>query len=91
MHNGYEYSNRDMTVTLNFIQPTRVAYVGSPSFMSADFVDWEQPQSYTANTTIRFPYGMMTLDNKNAETDITYTDEVHGESHMDHPIPTDSE
>ena len=28
----------------------------------ATFVDWEQSESYTANTTIRFPYGMMTLD-----------------------------
>ena len=74
MHNGYEYSNREMTVT--FKQPTRVAYVGSPSFTSADFVEWEQPQSYTANTTIRFPYGMMTLDNKNVETDIMYMDDT---------------
>ena len=65
-----------MTVTLNFKQPTRVAYVGSPSFTSADFVEWEQPQSYTANTTMRFPYGMMTLNNKNAETNIMYTDDV---------------
>ena len=63
MHNGYEYSNREMTVTLNFKQPTRVAYVGSPSFTSADFIEWEQPQSYTANTTIRFPYGVMILSN----------------------------
>ena len=61
-------------MTVTFKQPTRVAYVGSASFTSADFVDWEQPQSYTANTTIRIPYGTMTLDNKNAETDITYTD-----------------
>ena len=72
IHNCYEYSNREITVT--FKQPTRVAYVGSPSFTSADFVDWAQPQSYTASTTMRFPYGMMTLDDKNAETDITYTD-----------------
>ena len=76
MHNGYEYSNREMTVTLNFKQPTRVAYVGSPSFTSADFIEWEQPQSYMANTTMHFPYGMMTLNNKNAETDIMYTDDV---------------
>ena len=89
MISDHTYSNREMTVT--FKQPTRVAYVGSASFTSADFVDWEQPQSYMANTTIRFPYGMMTLDNKNTETDITYTDEVHGESHVDHPIPTDTE
>ena len=53
MINGHTYSNREMTVT--FIQPTRVAYVGSPSFTSADFVDWKQPQSYMANTTIHFP------------------------------------
>ena len=72
IHNGYKYSNRVMTVT--FKQPTRVGFIGSHSFTSADFVDWEQPQSYMANTTIRFPYGTMTLDNKNAETDITYTD-----------------
>ena len=77
-------------MTIAFIQPTRVAYVGSPSFTSADFVEWEQLQSYTDNTTMRFPYGMMTLDNKNTETDITYTDEVHGESYVDHSIPTDS-
>ena len=88
MINGHTYSNREMTVT--FKQPTRVAYVGSPSFTSADFVEWEQLQSYTDNTTMRFPYGMMTLDNKNTETDITYTDEVHGESYVDHSIPTDS-
>ena len=72
------FTNREMTVT--FIQPTRVAYVGSPSFTSADFYDWEQPQSYTANTTIRFPYGMMTLDEGGSsgspETDITYTDDA---------------
>ena len=74
MHNGYEYSNREMTAT--FKQPTRVVHVGSPSFTSADFVGWEQPQSYTANTTMRFPYGMMALDNKNTETDITYTDDT---------------
>ena len=72
IHNGYKYSNREMTVT--FKQPTRVGFIGADSFTSADFVDWEQPQSYTANTTIRIPYGTMTLDNKNAETDITYTD-----------------
>ena len=74
MYNGYKYSNSEMAVT--FKQPTRVAYVGSPSFMSADFVDWEQPQSYTANTTMPFPYGVMTLDNENAETDFTYTDDT---------------
>ena len=61
-------------MTETFKQPTCVAYVGSPSFTSADFVDWEQTQSYMANTTMRFPYSMMTLDDKNAETDITYTD-----------------
>ena len=72
MISGHKYSNREMTVT--FKQPTRVGFIGSHSFTSADFVDWEQPQSYTANTTIRIPYGTMTLDNKNAETDITYTD-----------------
>ena len=74
MISGHTYSNRDMTVS--FKQPTRVAYVGSPSFTSADFIEWEQYQSYTASTTIRFPYGMMTLDNENAETDITYTDDT---------------
>ena len=66
----------DRKVTIAFKQPTRVAYVGSPSFTSADFIEWEQPQSYMASTTIRFPYGMMTLDDKNAETDITYTDDT---------------
>ena len=74
MINRSVFTNREMTVA--FIQPTRVAYVGSPSFTSADFIDWEQSQSYTANTTMRFPYGMMTLDNKNAETNITYTDDT---------------
>ena len=74
MISGHTYSNRE--IVISFIQPTRVAFVGSPSFTSVDFVDWEQPQSYTATTTIRFPYGMMTLDNKNAETDITYTDDA---------------
>ena len=63
-------------MTIAFIQPTRVAYVGSPSFTSADFIDWEQPQSYTTTTTMRFPYGVMSLDDKNAETDITYTDDT---------------
>ena len=53
MINRSVFTNREMTVT--FIQPTRVAYVGSSSFTSADFVDWEQPQSYMANTTIHFP------------------------------------
>ena len=62
IHNGYKYSNRDMTVTIK--QPTRVAYVGSPSFTSADSVDWEQPQSHTANTTMSFPYGTMTTARK---------------------------
>ena len=74
MISGHTYSNREMTAT--FIQPTRVAYVGSPSFTSADFIDWEQPQSYTTTTTMRFPYGVMSLDDKNAETDITYTDDT---------------
>ena len=74
MINGHTYSNREMTAT--FIQPTRVAYVGSPSFTSADFIDWEQSQSYTASTTMRFPYGVMSLDGENAETDITYTDDT---------------
>ena len=67
MHNGYEYSNCEMIMT--FKQPTRVAYVGSPSFTLADFVDWEQPQSYTANTTMRFPYGTMTT----ARISMTYS------------------
>ena len=48
----------------------------SPLQPLASFVDWEQPQSYTANTTMRFTYGMMTLDDKNAETDMTYTDDA---------------
>ena len=74
MHNGHTYSNREMVVS--FIQPTRVAYARSPSFTSVDFVDWEQLQSYTANTTMRFPYGMVTLDNENVETDITYMDDT---------------
>ena len=74
MHNGYEYSNREVTATIK--QPTRVAYVGSPSFTTGSFIYWEQPQSYMASTTMHFPYGMMTLNNKNAETDITYTDDV---------------
>ena len=88
MISGHTYSNRE--IVISFIQPTRVAYVGSPSFTSVDFVDWEQPQSYTANTTMRFPYGVMTLDNKNVETDITYTDEVHSESHVVYTITIDS-
>ena len=52
MINRSVFTNREMTVT--FKQPTRVAYVGSPSFTSSDFIEWEQPQSYTASTTIRF-------------------------------------
>ena len=72
--NCHTYSNREMVIS--FIQPTRVGFIGSHSFTSADFVEWEQPQTYTASTTIRFPYGMMTLDNENAETDITYTDDA---------------
>ena len=89
MINGYTFTNREMTIA--FIQPTRVAYVrnqrfpgtmkssqfvASPSFTSTTFLDWEQPQSYTTIKTIRFPYGMMTLDDSVAETDIAYTDDT---------------
>ena len=63
-------------MTIAFIQPTRVAYVGSPSFTSADFVDWDQPQSYTTTTTIRFPYGLMILDDSASSHDITYRDDT---------------
>ena len=63
-------------MTIAFIQPTRVAYVGSPSFTSADFVDWDQPQSYTTTTTIRFPYGLMILDDCASSHDITYRDDT---------------
>ena len=74
MHNGYKYSKREMTVT--FKQPTRVAYVGTPSFTIGSFIEWEESQTYETVSTMRFPYGMMTLDDKNVETDITYTDDA---------------
>ena len=86
LENGYTYSNREMTISFN--QPARV-YFASPAVLLDDvpssgnvsqslasFVDWEQPQSYTASTTIRFPYGVMSLDGENVETDITYMDDV---------------
>ena len=74
MINTSVFTNREMTVA--FIQPTRVAYVGSPSFTSGSFVEWEQPQTYESDTTMRFPYGVMSLDGENVETDITYTDDA---------------
>ena len=85
LENGYTYSNREMAISFN--QPARV-YFASPVTLLGDnslqplasFVEWEQPQSYTANTTIRFPYGMMTLGEEGSsaslETDITYTDDA---------------
>ena len=74
MINTSVFTNREMTVA--FIQPTRVAYVGSPSFTSGSFIEWEQPQTYESDTTMRFPYGVMSLDGENVETDITYTDDA---------------
>ena len=81
LENGYTYSNRETTISFN--QPARVYFASpvtllgdSPLQPLASFVEWEQPQSYTVNTTIRFPYGVMTLDDTAAETDITYTDDV---------------
>ena len=71
MISGHTYTNYEMTMT--FKQPTRVASVDLYPPSLATFVDWEQSQSFTANTTIRFPYGMMTLDDSVADTDITYT------------------
>ena len=73
MINGYEYSNREMTI--EFIQLTRVVYVGNdeiiPSY--ATFVDWDQFESYMTISTIRFLYGMMTLNDSAAKTNVTYT------------------
>ena len=81
MIKGSTYSDR--AVSIEFIQPTRVTYVRNDEVVVpslATFVDWEQSESYTANTTIRFPYGMMTLDEEGSsaspETDITYTDDT---------------
>ena len=74
MINTSVFTNREMTVS--FKQPTRVAYVGSPSFTSGSFIEWEQPQTYKSDTTMCFPYGMMSLDDKNVETDITYMDDT---------------
>ena len=74
MISGYTYSNREMTIF--FIQPIRVGFIGSHSFTSNDFVDWEQSQSYTDNTTIRFPNHMMVLNKEDEETSITYTDDT---------------
>ena len=71
---GLTYSNREMTIS--FIQLSRVGFIVSHSLTPADFVEWEQLHSYTADTMIRFPYGMITMDNKNAETDITYMDDT---------------
>ena len=68
------FTNREMTVT--FIQPTRVAYVGSPSFTSGSFIEWEMTQTYESDTKMQFPYGVMSLDDKNVETDITYMDDT---------------
>ena len=52
----------------------------SPLLPLASFVDWEQPQTYMANTTMRFPYGVMTLDEGGSsaflEADITSTDDT---------------
>ena len=73
MINGYEYSNREMTIA--FIQLTRVVYVGNDEIIPfyATFVDWDQFESYMTNSTIRFFYGMMTLNDSAAKTNITYT------------------
>ena len=68
------FTNREMTVS--FHQPTRVAYVGSPWFTSGSFIEWELPQTYETVSSMRFPYGVMSLDGENAETDITYTDDT---------------
>ena len=77
MIKGSTYSDR--AVSFDFIQPTSVTYVRNDEVVVpslATFVDWDQPQSYMTNTTIRFPYGMMTLDDSAAEIDITYTDDI---------------
>ena len=74
MINTSVITNREMTVS--FKQPTRVAYVGSPSFASGSFIEWEQPQTYETVSAMRFPYGVMSLDGENVETDITYTDDA---------------
>ena len=73
MINGYEYSNRKMTI--EFLQLTRVAYVRNDEIIPslATFVDWDQFESYMTNSTIRFFYGMMTLNDSAAKTNITYT------------------
>ena len=39
MSSGHTYSNREMVIS--FIQPTRIGFIGSHSFTSADNVDWE--------------------------------------------------
>ena len=98
MINTSVFTNREMTVA--FKQPTRVAYVGSPSFTSGSFIEWEMPQTYESDTTMRFPYGVMSLDGENVETDITYTDDaqtIHVEHndaqtiHVEHTITIDSD
>ena len=84
MINTSVITNREMVAS--FKQPTRVAYVGgTPSFASGDFIEWEMPQTYESDTTMRFPYGVMTLDDKNVETDITY---VEGDTTHTWSIPS---
>ena len=90
LENGYTYSNREITIAFN--RPARVYFASSVTFLDdsplqplASFVEWEQPQSYMASTTIRFPYGMMSLDGENVETDITY---VEGDTTHTWSIPS---
>ena len=83
LENGYEYSNREMTIS--FKQPARVHFAsptvlfddvpsdgGAPQLL-ASFIDWEQSQSYTTHTTIRFPYHVLVLS-EGEETSLTYTE-----------------
>ena len=78
MINGNTYSDR--AVSIEFIQPTRIGFTQSTSFASDDFIEWSADDSYLPTTMIRFPYGMMTLENEYAvEISITYT--AHTVSH----------
>ena len=49
-----------------------------------------QPQTYETVSAMRFPYGVMSLDGENVETDITYTDDAQT-IHVEHTITIDSD
>ena len=74
LDSGYTYSNRQVNIVFNRLSKVNIAssavlldedrHGSFPPFVSDDFIEWEQPQSYMTHTTIRFPYGVMILDNE---------------------------